>query len=136
MAYERTQLSKKYPEFRDLLKKDTIIVIDGNLRFDEFSSSWQVNVEKIVNIQTMIENLAKNLIIELPSSQKGNNTLIQLQKLLKSGIAGHCEISIKFNNDAASGRLDLGGKWLVTPTKDLRDELIMLLGKNSVKLSY
>jgi hypothetical protein len=56
--------------------------------------------------------------------------------LLKSGIAGHCEISIKFNNDAASGRLDLGGKWLVTPTKDLRDELIMLLGKNSVKLSY
>ena len=133
---EATIFNDKFQEFRDLLKKDTIIVVDGNLRFDEFSSSWQVNVEKIVNIQTMIESLAKNLIIELPSSQKGNNTLIQLQKLLKTGRAGHCEISIKFNNDAASGRLDLGGKWLVTPTKDFRDELIMLLGKNSVKLSY
>lgn len=133
---EATIFNDKFQKFRDLVKKDTIIVVEGNLRFDEFSSSWQVNIEKITNIHTMIENLAKNLIIDLPSSPKDHSILNQLKSLLKSGKTGNCEISIKFNNDTASGRLDLGKKWLVAPTKDLRDELIVLLGKNSVKLSY
>jgi len=133
---EATIFNDKFQEFKELLKKDNIIVIEGNLRFDEFSSSWQVNVEKIIDIQAMIERLAKNLIIELSPDQKNKNTLTELQKLLKSGSDGNCEISIKFNNDSASGRLDLGQKWLVVPTKDLRDELNFLLGKSSVKLSY
>ena len=133
---EATIFNDKFQKFRDLVKKDTIIVVEGNLRFDEFSSSWQVNIEKITNIHTMIENLAKNLLIDLPSSPKDHSILNQLKSLLKSGKTGNCEISIKFNNDTASGRLDLGKKWLVAPTKDLRDELIVLLGKNSVKLSY
>ena len=133
---EASIYNDKFHEFKELLKKDTIIVIEGNLRFAEFSSSWQVNVEKIIDIHTMIEKSAKNIIIELSPDQKNNNILSKLQKLLKSGSNGTCEISIKFNNSTASGRLDLGQKWLVLPTKDLRDELSVLLGKNSVKLGY
>ena len=133
---EASIFNDKFHEFKELLKKDTIIVIEGNLRFAEFSSSWQVNVEKIIDIHTMIEKSAKNLIIELSPDQKNNNILSKLQKLLKSGSNGTCEISIKFNNSTASGRLDLGQKWLVLPTKDLRDELSVLVGKNSVKLGY
>ena len=133
---EATLFNDKFQEFKEQLKKDTIVVIEGNLRFDEFSSAWQVNVDSIRDIHQIIERNAKNLIIELSEAQKNSRIFNSLKTCLDSSESGICEISINFNNSNASARLDLGEKWSILPTKKLRDDLNNLLGRDSVKLSY
>jgi len=133
---EATLFNDKFQEFKEQLKKDTIVVIEGNLRFDEFSSAWQVNVDSIKDIHQMIELNAKNLIIELSEDQKNSHIFNNLKLCLDSSEAGFCEISINFNKSKAIARLDLGEKWSILPTKKLRDDLNHLLGRDSVKLSY
>ena len=48
---------------KNFLRKDEIILVDGKLRFDQFSSSWQVNAEKVRMIDDVIERKQEFLLL-------------------------------------------------------------------------
>jgi len=133
---ETVFFSEGFQRHKELLKKDQVVVIEGKLRFDEFSSSWQVNVENVINIEDMIVQRAKILIIELKNEQESTSILSKIKQTLESSDKGKCLVAINFNGASASGRVDLGDAWMISPTKDTRDNLVRLLGEGSLRLNY
>ena len=126
---------ESYFKNREFLRKDEIILVDGKLRFDQFSSSWQVNAEKVRMIDDVIESKARILTIELDENH--NYLLIEkIKNTLSASEQGECQVAINYENSSAIGRVELGNDWKILPTNKLRKDLEELIGKNSFNLSY
>ena len=126
---------ESYFKNRELLRKDEIILVDGKLRFDQFSSSWQVNAEKVRMIDDVIEEKARILTIDLDENH--NYLLIEkIKNALSASEEGECQVAINYENSSAIGRVELGDDWKILPTSKLRKDLEELIGRNSFNLSY
>lgn len=133
---ELSLFGEAFQEFRDLLAKDEIVVVSGGLRYDDFSASWQVNAKNILPIDRVIEQRARSMILRLQPNGQGQNMLAQLHDVLLPYRKGHCDVAVQYTGTGARARLSLGADWNVRPSRELRDKLTELLGRDSVRLLY
>ena len=133
---EVSLFSEAFQEFRHLLVKDEIVVINGPLRYDDFMGSWAVNVKNVLHIERVIESRAKGMILKLAPNGQGEQMLVKLHDVLLPHRKGSCDVSVQYFGDTAAARLSLGPEWAVRPSRELRDKLIELLGSNNVRLLY
>lgn len=128
--------SEAFQEFRHLLSKDEIVVVNGTLRYDDFAGAWQVNAKSVVHIDRVIELNAKSMILSLAPNGHGQRLLNSLHDVLLPYREGHCDVAVQYAGSDASARLRLGPDWAVRPSRELRDKLADLLGQDSVRLLY
>jgi len=133
---EVSLFGEAFQEFRHLLSKDEIIVVNGTLRFDDFLGGWQVNAKLIQPIDRVIEQRACSLVISVRPNGQGRELLSRLHDLLLPYRRGHCDVAVQYTGDAAKARLSLGPEWNVRPSRELRDKLSELLGSDAVRLLY
>ena len=133
---EGNLFNETFQEFRDFLIKDQIIVVSGTLRYDNFISAWQVNIKLIRSLDEVIEHRAKSMVLSLSPEGKGTNFLNQLHDVLLPHREGSCEVAVQYVGTGAEARLNLGPDWTVCPSRELRDKLTELLGRNSVRMIY
>ena len=131
---EISLFSEAFQEFRHLLVKDEIVVVNGGLRYDDFIGSWTVNAKNIQQIDRVIESRAKRMILKLGGNGQGEAVLSRLHDLLLPHRQGNCDILVRYVGDDAKVRLLLGPEWAVRPSKELRDKLKELLGSRNVDL--
>ncbi len=128
--------SEAFQEFRHLLVKDEIVVISGNLRYDDFIGSWTINAKNVLHIDRVIESRAKSMVLCLAVNGNGEQLLAKLHDLLLPFREGNCDVSVRYIGDSASARLSLGPEWAVRPSRELRDKLGELLGQQNVRILY
>ena len=119
-----------------MLSKDEILVVSGTLRYDEFIGAWQVNAKRILHIDRVIETRAESMILSLSPNGQGPALLTRLHDVLLPYREGNCDVSVQYTGSAAAARLTLGPEWNVRPSRELRDKLTDLLGRNSIRLLY
>jgi DNA polymerase-3 subunit alpha len=133
---EVSLFSESFQEFRHLLSKDEIVVVTGSLRYDDFIGGWQVNAKEVRHIDRVIESAAKSMILSLAPNGQGPRLLHQLHDVLLPFREGSCDVAVQYVGSGAEARLNLGPEWTVRPSRELRDKLTELLGRNSVRLLY
>ena len=133
---EVSLFNEAFQEFRHLLAKDEIVVVSGGLRFDEFMGAWQVNARNILHIDRVIETHAKSMILNVAPNGQGQRLLTELHDVLLPYREGNCDVAVQYTGDSAAARLTLGPEWCVRPSRELREKLTDLLGRNSVRLLY
>jgi len=133
---EVSLFGEAFQEFRHLLVKDEIVVINGPLRYDDFVGSWTVNVKKVLHIDRVIESRARGLVLKIAPNGQGEQMLEKLHDVLLPHRKGNCDVSVQYIGEAAAARLNLGPEWAVCPSRELRDKLTELLGGNNVRLLY
>lgn len=133
---EVSLFSEAFQEFRHLLNKDEIVVVSGALRYDDFMGAWHVSAKTVLPIDRVIEMRAKSMILNLAPNGGGQDLLHRLHDVLLPYRAGHCEVAVHYTGTGATARLNLGPEWVVCPSRELRDKLTELLGRNSVRLLY
>jgi DNA polymerase-3 subunit alpha len=133
---EASLFSETFHNFRNVLSKDKIVVVTGTLRYDDFVGGWQVNANKVVDIDDVIETRAKGMILSLEPNGQGQRLLNRLHDVLLPYREGNCDVAVQYVGSDAAARLDLGPEWTVRPSRELRDKLTDLLGQNSVRLLY
>ncbi|NOX67717.1 MAG: DNA polymerase III subunit alpha [Gammaproteobacteria bacterium] len=133
---EVSLFTEAFQEFRDLLSKDEIIVVSGALRYDDFIGGWQVNAKNVVPIDRVIETRARSMVLRLSPNGQGSQMLAQLHDVLLPYREGSCDVAVQYTGSDAAARLQLGPEWKVRPSRELRDKLAELLGRNSVRLLY
>ncbi|MFQ6003908.1 MAG: DNA polymerase III subunit alpha [Woeseia sp.] len=133
---EASFFMETYQEFRHLLTKDEIVVVNGTLRYDEFVSAWRLSASNVTHIDRLIENQAKSMILSLAPNGQGERLLIRLHDVLLPYREGNCDVAVQYTGRDAAARIDLGPEWTVRPSRELRDKLTDLLGRNSVRLLY
>jgi DNA polymerase-3 subunit alpha len=128
--------SEAFQEFRHLLSKDEIIVVQGGLRYDDFMGGWQVNAKTILPIDRVIEQRARSMILQVSPNGQGQQLLTRLHDVLLPYRKGQCDVAVQYTGSDASARLKLGPEWSVRPSRELRDKLTELLGRDAVRLLY
>ena len=123
-------------EYRDILNKDEIIVVDGSLRYDDFASSWQINANNVIKVDKIIEKKASSMMLVLSSETQSSNLLSKLHDLLYLYRDGDCEVSIQYADNDISTHMELSSEWSVRPCYELREKLSELLGEDAIRLFY
>jgi DNA polymerase-3 subunit alpha len=133
---EVSLFSEAFQEFRHLLSKDEIVVVTGALRYDDFMGAWQVNARNVLHIDRVIESRASSMILNVEPNGQGQNLLHRLHDVLLPYREGSCDVAVQYTGSDAAARLNLGPDWTVRPSRELRDKLAELLGRDSVRLLY
>ncbi|HWF99401.1 MAG TPA: DNA polymerase III subunit alpha [Steroidobacteraceae bacterium] len=134
---EVTLFEDVYLKYRDIATKDTLVLVEGMLRFDDFSDGWRVTARSITDLGKMSEQQARNILLTWPEDRPDTAALQgRLAELLAAYRPGPCTIVIEYAGAAARGALKLGPEWAVRATSELREALEGLLGRGSVDIRY
>jgi len=131
---EVTLFEDVYAQYRHLLTKDVVLVVDGSLRFDDFLGAWRVTAQRVRLVDAAIEEYARRLTIHCNTASL--ELIGNLRETLQPFTHGHCEVCIEYAGPAAKALLTLGDSWAVRPTRELRERLSQLPGADHYSIHY
>ena len=139
---EVTVFSDRYEQYRDLLACDKVLVVDGNLSFDEYRGGLNLRAEQIHEFEKAREIYASCLLLRTSQGTVQQTSLSyeafvsELQRILSAYTGGACPVQLEYRCTEASGVIRLGEKWRVTPGDELMRRLERFLGSGSVQVLY
>jgi len=133
---EVTLFDEVFQKHRELIAKDALVMVEGKIRFDEFSNSWRLGGQRITELDKLRETQARRLVLKWPQSQPGETLLNRLMETLGRWRGGPCPITIEYCGSGAAGAFTLGTEWNVKPTRELIDQLEGLTGRDAVQIVY
>ncbi len=129
--YEET-----FQQYRDIIAKDAILIVEGTLRFDDFIEAWRLQAKSLMDIDRARERFARRLWLRWPEEFDGPQGMNRFEELLKPYLKGPCGVSVVVSRAGYSGRLNLGAGWSVRPSRELLDRLSTLVGRDGWYLVY
>jgi DNA polymerase-3 subunit alpha len=133
---EVTLFEDVFQRFRDLVSKDALVLVEGNLRFDEFSDSWRLAARKITELDKVREQQARRVVLKWPARPDSAALLGRLAESLTPFRGGPCPITVEYTGSGASGALTLGPEWSVRASRELLEKLETLVGRGGVQVVY
>lgn len=163
---EVSVFGKEYEQFRDLLQKDAILVIDCVVSIDDYSGSMRGRAKHIVNLDQARALFARSLELHLhsdylmPDFPAGLTRILEAHKVEPVVIApvpepvpaprdskgrapsslasgkSTCPVRVFYERPGSKGCVELGEDWAVKPSQALLHRLEEEFGRARVKLSY
>jgi DNA polymerase-3 subunit alpha len=137
---EVTMFEDVYQQYRALVARDAILVVDGGLRWDDFIDDWRLAAKKIMDVDQAREQFARNLVLRWPAAKGRNGDagrfVAALEQALRPSQGGRCNVAVRYSNGEAATVLQLGEQWKVRPSRELIDRLGSLVGREGVELYY
>jgi DNA polymerase-3 subunit alpha len=125
---------EQYQQFRELLVKDALLLIEGKVRFDEFANTWVVRASKVSELERLREKEARRIVLKLRATDA--KLLAHLQTTLTPFRGGTCHVAVQYHGTQARGTFSFGADWKVRPAPALLEELEKLLGRGSIAVLY
>ncbi len=133
---ELAVFSDLFERYRELLNKDALLVVEGQVSVDEYSGGFKMSAERLYSIDQARGSFASRVEIDLEPAFAGSAFITELKHALKPGTPGSCVVVLNYSNGEAQVELVLGPEWKVTPTTELLDRLTGLAGAGRVRLIY
>ena len=131
-----TLFSEALERYESLLEKDKILVISGQVSFDDFSGGLKMSAREVLDISDARERFARGLALNINKSQIDQHFFTQLLDILTPVRAGVCPVRVTYYRPGARAQLMLGTEWRVTPTDETLASLKQLLGPDKVELLF
>ncbi len=128
--------AQDYENHYELLVKDKILVVKGEVSFDDYSGGNTMSAREVMTITGMREQYAKALKLTLRPEQLEGAGLKQLTQLLAPYRQGTCPLRLCYVRDDVSAEYKAATEWHVTPADELLHELEVQLGKKHVSLEF
>jgi DNA polymerase-3 subunit alpha len=122
--------------YAELLEKDKILVISGQVSFDDFNGGLKMSAREVMDMGSAREKYARGLSISIEQSQIDEQFFERFSEILTPHRAGTVPVNVYYQRPDARARLVLGTEWRVTPSDTLLDELQQLLGNDQVELEF
>ena len=125
-----------FQQYRDLLAKDRLVVVEGDVSVDDYTGGIKMSAQKIYDISRARESFASRLLVTVDYRQAGNGFVNELADVLTPFKQGHCPVYLQYLGSQARARIRLGDDWSVHPTDELIHRLNELAGESNVKVEY
>jgi DNA polymerase-3 subunit alpha len=122
--------------YAELLEKDKILVVSGQVSFDDFNGGLKMSAREVMDLGAAREKFARGLSVSIEESQIDNEFFERFSRILEPHRAGTVPVHVYYQRNDARARLTLGTEWRVTPSDQLLDDLKQLLGKTQVELEF
>lgn len=133
---ELAVFSDTYNQHRELLVKDTLLVVKGQVSVDEYSGGFKMAAESVYGIDDARNEFARQLTLSLSPDKMANGFLGDLKKILEPMENGECPVVLCYQNGNAEATLVLGDEWRVRINSATLSQLSELVGENSVSVDY
>ncbi|SYZ80716.1 DNA polymerase III subunit alpha [Vibrio paracholerae] len=128
--------SEALDRYAEWLEKDKILVVSGQVSFDDFNGGLKMSAREVMDLGSAREKFARGLSISILQSQIDQQFFERFSHILEPHRAGTVPVNVYYQRPDARARLTLGTEWRVTPSDTLLDELKQLLGKDQVELEF
>jgi DNA polymerase-3 subunit alpha len=135
---EITVFDELFQRVRNAIVKDTILIVECDLRYDDYSDAWRGDARHIMDLDQTWERFAKRMDIPWQPAQGEDSSdtfAAQLREALEPFTNGECRVNVMYRGSSAHACLALGERWRVRPTRQLMDRLHDLTGRR-VRLVY
>ncbi|ALO42801.1 DNA polymerase III subunit alpha [Pseudoalteromonas phenolica] len=121
---------EQYETYQELLQINQILVISGQVSFDNFSGGITMTARDVCTIAQAREKRIRAIKMTLNMVQIDANFFDNLRKVLEPYKFGTCEVKVQYQRPDALAELTLGTEWCVTPTDDLITRLSQLAAQD------
>lgn len=116
----------QFDAFEPMLQKDQVLVMSGQVRFDDFSGGLTMTGRDLAEITAVREKYLKSLQITLKSADCDAKYMQQLQQVLAEYKSGTVPVLLHYQRPEGQVSLRLGTEWWITPTDVLLHQLRQL----------
>jgi DNA polymerase-3 subunit alpha len=133
---EVTVYAEVYNEHRELLVKDSIVIVEGAVAHDDFSGGLAMRAKSVANLLQARQQHASELRIEVRQDMLNAQFTDQLEKTLAEAGGGDCPVSLVYRQSGNQAVIKLGANWQVVPNDELLQSLRDCVGREQVSLHY
>ncbi len=134
---EVTLFSETFDQFGELLVNDKVLVVAGNLVFDDYRDSYSVRAEMVYEFEQARGAHATALVVRVTREGLDSAAFVdRFQETLAPYRGGACRVVLDYSRGDARGRLVLGDDWRVQPQDGLLRRIERLLGEGTVQVEY
>jgi len=109
--------NEAFVTYADLLEKDSLVVIEGNVTADSFNGSHRISVKHIMSLASAKARFAKGINIAV--SGPDENLCATLASAFSPYQNGRSPVYLHYRNKHARVSLELGRDWTVKPCEEL-----------------
>lgn len=120
----------------DLLEKDKIVVVSGQVSFDDFNGGLRMSAREVLDISEAREKHLRGLAISITEQQIDEQFFARFSQVLEPHRAGTVPVNVYYQRSNARAKLTLGTEWRITPADQLISDLKTLLGDKQVELEF
>ncbi|MCB1735810.1 MAG: DNA polymerase III subunit alpha [Gammaproteobacteria bacterium] len=124
-----------FSAFQEILVRDSVIVVEGKLGYDDFAGSAQVTAERVMDIGGAREMFAKRMVLEI-NAINGADVIGPVVDLLAPHRGGQCPVFVRYRSASASAAFSLGEDWRIRPSDALMAHIQSLGEGASARLDY
>ncbi len=130
--------SETFETFRDRLKTDELLVVEGSARIDHYSGSVSIIAEKVYNLEQAREYFARCLMIDwqVLKTIDAQKVISKLSEVIQPFTGGQCPIIIDYHSNSVHSSLQLGDNFRVRPADELLNNLQNIFGTDAVVIRY
>ena len=125
-----------YETFESVLEPDRILVIKGQVSFDDFSGGNTITARDAMDIVQAREKNARSLALQVDTQWCKPDKLSSLQSILRNYAGGSCPVQLDILHPDVAVSLKCDAHWFITPEDQLLHELKQCLGEQSVRLTF
>lgn len=105
-----------FKQSQELLKKDALLLVQGEASADEYSGGVKMRALKIFDLYTARLTFAQKLLLNIDARQGlADNFVDRLKNILQLYNPGPCKVELKYKRSDASAVIMLGEDWTVKP---------------------
>ncbi len=132
-----TLFGEAYEQARNLIQKDAVLVMEGEVAEDNYSGGIKVKGSKVLDIPQARALYAKSVEIACDAAQLAGRRMKQLEDTLAQYRGdGSLPVTIRYRRADAVGTLTLGENWAVQANDELIIKLMDQFGGGTVVLRY
>ncbi|MCG7645047.1 DNA polymerase III subunit alpha [Alteromonas sp. Cnat3-28] len=125
-----------YEQFESVLETDRILLIKGQVSFDDFSGGNTITARDVMDIVQAREKNARALALNIDTQLLEPKKMSQMQSILQAFNGGSCPVQLAVTHPDAEVILACGARWYVTPEDQLLHDLKQCLGDKAVSILY
>jgi len=131
---ELAVFSDVYEHCRDLIAKDKLLVVRGEVSVDDYSGGYKISAKDIYDFDQALAIFAKKLEITVDARLMNESFTKRFQEILTPFCNGRCPVVIRYEGEKAIAPLVLGKSWRVSPTEGLLEQLKNLIESDNVRV--
>ena len=116
--------SDLFTEYRDMLKKDNLVIVQGETKPDDYSGGLKMRALKIMDLLTARHSFAKKLLLEVDASEGlPDDFVARLKTVLTPYLSGTCNIELNYAYSNTKAVLQFGAEWKINPMDELLSQI-------------
>ncbi|WP_144391640.1 DNA polymerase III subunit alpha [Pleionea sediminis] len=125
-----------YEEYKEILNNDNIVIVEGDVKYDDFSGGMRINAMKLYDFVVAREQYAKCISVQMSDQHCKDSIAYDLKRHIEPCLNGSTPIKFIYRMNGHSATIALSDEWKVQPTNELLYHLEGIEGCEKVELEY